>query len=138
MILFDDVVEVSDLTDLDSRLVFCIVAFDRRRVGTALVDRDLFRRSVPLDCFSATSAARTMSATVTASNPRSWNKPAAVSTRSSLVLAFFLARSDGSLAINLCLRARSSMAYRHYKNRANIQFAADAAHLALVPRFTVV
>ena len=47
MILFDDVVEVFDLTDLDARLSFRIVAFDRRRVGTALADRDLLRRSVP-------------------------------------------------------------------------------------------
>jgi hypothetical protein len=40
VILFGDVVEVFDLTDPDARLVFCIVAFDRRRVGAALVDRD--------------------------------------------------------------------------------------------------
>ena len=52
MILFDDVVEVFDLTDLDARLVFCIVAFDRRGVGTALVDRDLLRCAVPLDCLA--------------------------------------------------------------------------------------
>ena len=48
MVLFDDVVEVFDLTDLNARLSFGIVACDRRRVGTALVDRDLLRRSVPL------------------------------------------------------------------------------------------
>jgi hypothetical protein len=47
MILFDDIIEVFDLTDLDASLRFGIVAFDRRRVGTALVDRDLLRRSVP-------------------------------------------------------------------------------------------
>ena len=52
MILFDDVVEVFDLTDLDVGLSFGIVAFDRRYVGTALVDRDLLRRSVLLDCLA--------------------------------------------------------------------------------------
>jgi hypothetical protein len=49
MVLFDDVVEVFDLTELDARPAFGIVVFDRRRVGAALVDRDLFRRAVPLD-----------------------------------------------------------------------------------------
>jgi hypothetical protein len=49
VILFDDVVEVFDLTDLDANFSFGIVAFDRRRIGAALVDRDLLRRSVPLD-----------------------------------------------------------------------------------------
>jgi hypothetical protein len=49
MILFDDVVEVFDLTGLDARLSFGIVAFDRRCVGTTLVDRDLLRRSIPPD-----------------------------------------------------------------------------------------
>ena len=52
MILFDDVVEVFNLADLDGRLSFGIMAFDRRRVGTALVDRDLLRRSVLLDCLA--------------------------------------------------------------------------------------
>jgi hypothetical protein len=49
MILFDDVVEVFDLADLDACLSFGIVAFDRRGIGTALVDRDLLGRTVPLD-----------------------------------------------------------------------------------------
>jgi len=49
MILFDNVVKVLDLTDLDAGLSFGIVAFDRRGVGTALVDRDLLRRTIPLD-----------------------------------------------------------------------------------------
>ena len=52
MILFDDVVEVFNLTDLDGRLSFGIVAFDRRCAGTAFVDRDLLRRAVPLDCLA--------------------------------------------------------------------------------------
>jgi hypothetical protein len=52
MILFDDVVELFDLTDLDARLSFGIVAFDRRRVGTALVNRDLLRRAVLPDCLA--------------------------------------------------------------------------------------
>jgi hypothetical protein len=49
MILFDDIVEVSDLADLDACLSFGVVAFDRRSIGTALVDRNLLRRTVPLD-----------------------------------------------------------------------------------------
>ena len=49
MILFDDIVEVFDLTDLDARLSFGVMVFECRRVGTTLVDRDLLRRSVPLD-----------------------------------------------------------------------------------------
>jgi hypothetical protein len=45
MVLLDDVVEVFDLADLNARLVFGIVGLDRRRIGAALVDRDLRRRS---------------------------------------------------------------------------------------------
>src|SRR5208283_4641076 len=41
VVLFDDVVQIFDPTDFDVRLMFCAVAFDRRRVGAALVDRDL-------------------------------------------------------------------------------------------------
>jgi hypothetical protein len=43
MILFNDVVEILDLADLDSRVMVGIVADDRRRVGAAFVDRDLLR-----------------------------------------------------------------------------------------------
>jgi hypothetical protein len=46
MVLFDDVVEVLDLTDLNARLVFRVVAFDRSRVGPASVDCDLLGRSM--------------------------------------------------------------------------------------------
>jgi hypothetical protein len=46
MILFDDVAEAFDLTDLNARRIFGVVAFDRRRVGTAFVDRDFRRRSI--------------------------------------------------------------------------------------------
>ena len=49
MILFDDVVEVFDLTELDARPAFGIVVFDRRRVGAALVDRDLPRNTMTID-----------------------------------------------------------------------------------------
>ena len=42
-------VEVFNLTDLDARLSLGFVAFDLHRVAIALVDRDLLRRSVPLD-----------------------------------------------------------------------------------------
>ena len=40
MVLFDDVVEILTLADLDALLMFMIVILDRRRVGTALVDID--------------------------------------------------------------------------------------------------
>src|SRR5579871_2299590 len=49
MILFDNVVKVLDLTDLDAGLSFGIVPFDRRGVGRTFVDRDLLRRAIPLD-----------------------------------------------------------------------------------------
>jgi hypothetical protein len=42
-------VEVFAPVDLDACLNFGIVAFDRRDIGTALVDRDLLGRAVPLD-----------------------------------------------------------------------------------------
>ena len=41
VILFNDVVEVLHLPDLDASLMILIVVFDRCRVGAALVDRDL-------------------------------------------------------------------------------------------------
>jgi hypothetical protein len=41
MILFDDDVEVFDLTNRDARLSFGIVAFEGSGVGATLVDRDL-------------------------------------------------------------------------------------------------
>src|SRR5258705_7283931 len=41
--LVEDIREIFDMTDLDARLSFGIVAFDRRCVGTAPVDRDLLR-----------------------------------------------------------------------------------------------
>jgi hypothetical protein len=49
MILVNDVVKVFHLTDLDASLTILIVAFDRRRVGTALVDRDLLWSTVLSD-----------------------------------------------------------------------------------------
>jgi hypothetical protein len=49
MILLNNVVEIFDLTDLDARFVVGIVTFDRRRVGAALVDRDLLRRGIMPD-----------------------------------------------------------------------------------------
>ena len=52
MILFDDGVEVFDLADLDACLSFGLVAFNRRGIGTALVDRDLLGRTVPLNRFA--------------------------------------------------------------------------------------
>jgi hypothetical protein len=49
MVLFNDVIEVFDLTDLDACSMLRTVAFDRRRIGAALIDRDLLRRSIPPD-----------------------------------------------------------------------------------------
>ena len=43
MFLFNDVVEILDRADLDSRAMVGVATDDRRRVGTALVDRDLLR-----------------------------------------------------------------------------------------------
>jgi hypothetical protein len=48
MIPFGNIIEVFNLTDLDARPSFGIVAFDRRCVGATLVNRDFLRRSVPL------------------------------------------------------------------------------------------
>ena len=49
MVLFDDVVEVFDLTDLNACLMFGIVAVDGRSVSTALVNRDLLGLAVLTD-----------------------------------------------------------------------------------------
>jgi hypothetical protein len=45
MILLDDVREVFDLADLDFRFMLFVIAFNRRGVGAALVDRDLLGRA---------------------------------------------------------------------------------------------
>ena len=50
--MFDDVIQIFDLTDFDVRLMFSIVAFDRRRVGAALVDRDLLGGAMMTDRFA--------------------------------------------------------------------------------------
>jgi hypothetical protein len=49
MILFNDVVEILDMTDLDIRVLVGIVVDDRHRVGAAFVDRDLFRDTMTTD-----------------------------------------------------------------------------------------
>jgi hypothetical protein len=50
MVLLNDVIEIFDLAELDAGIVFGfvlrVVAFDRRRVGAALVDRDLLWRTI--------------------------------------------------------------------------------------------
>ena len=48
MVLFNDVVQVFDLPDLNAGSLR-VVAFDRRRVGAALVDRDLLRGAILSD-----------------------------------------------------------------------------------------
>ena len=52
MILFNDVVEILDLADLDSRVLVGVVAYDRRLVGAAFVDRDLLRNTMMTDGFA--------------------------------------------------------------------------------------
>jgi hypothetical protein len=52
MILFNDVVEILDLADLDSRAMVGVVTDDRRRVSTALVDRNLLRNTMTTDDLS--------------------------------------------------------------------------------------
>jgi len=47
MVLLDDVVEEFSLADLDVGVMLGVVAFDRRRVGAALVDGDLPRNAIP-------------------------------------------------------------------------------------------
>ena len=47
--LFNDVVEILDLADLDSRAMVGVVTDDRRRVGAAFVDRDLLRNTMTTD-----------------------------------------------------------------------------------------
>ena len=49
MVLFDDDVEVLDLTQLNRGLVVGVVALDRGRGGTAFVDGDLLGLAVQLD-----------------------------------------------------------------------------------------
>jgi len=49
VVLFDDVIQIFVLTDFDVRLVFHVVALDRRRVGATLVDCDLLWRAMMAD-----------------------------------------------------------------------------------------
>src|ERR1700720_1518095 len=47
--LVEDIREILGLTDLDIRVLFGVVAHDRRRVGAALVDRDRPRNTMTID-----------------------------------------------------------------------------------------
>jgi hypothetical protein len=49
VVLFNYIIQVFDLTDFDVRLMVRVVAFDRRRVGPALIDRDLLRGAMRTD-----------------------------------------------------------------------------------------
>src|SRR5438270_13010988 len=49
MILFDNVVEILDLTDGDCRAVLRIIALDGRFIGRTPVDGDLLRHAVAAD-----------------------------------------------------------------------------------------
>jgi hypothetical protein len=49
VILFDNVVQILVLTDFDIRFVLLVEAFDRRRVGAALVDCDLLWNAMLTD-----------------------------------------------------------------------------------------
>ena len=52
MILLNNVVEIFDLTDLDASFVLSVVTFEGRRVGAALVDRNLIRCGIMPDYFA--------------------------------------------------------------------------------------
>jgi hypothetical protein len=43
--LLDDIIEILDVADFDAGFMCCIVAFDRQRVGAALVDGNFLRRA---------------------------------------------------------------------------------------------
>jgi hypothetical protein len=49
VVVFKNIIEIFDLTDFDVRLMFCVVAFDRRLVCAALVDRDLLGYAMMTD-----------------------------------------------------------------------------------------
>ena len=49
MILFDDIVEILRLTDLNRRLLLSIAALNGRLIRSTLIDRNLLRRSLTLD-----------------------------------------------------------------------------------------
>jgi hypothetical protein len=49
VILLDDIVEVLALPNRDRRAVLGAIAFDPRRVGAALVDRDGLRKTIALN-----------------------------------------------------------------------------------------
>ena len=46
VVLFDDVIQIFDLTDFDVCLMFRVVTFERRRVGATFVNRDLLGDAV--------------------------------------------------------------------------------------------
>jgi hypothetical protein len=52
VILFNDVVEIFDLADLNVGVMVGVVVDDRFCVGTALVDRDLLRNTMTTDGFA--------------------------------------------------------------------------------------
>jgi hypothetical protein len=52
VILLEDVVEILDLPHFDVRIVLCVVAFNCRGVGAALIDRDLLGRAMIADCLA--------------------------------------------------------------------------------------
>jgi len=49
MVLFDDVVEILGLADVDSCLLLSVVALARRSVDTTLINRDLLGEAVTTD-----------------------------------------------------------------------------------------
>jgi hypothetical protein len=51
MVLFDDIIQVSDLTDSDGRAVLLVVALDGGFIGRTSVDRDRLREPVTADRF---------------------------------------------------------------------------------------
>jgi hypothetical protein len=62
MILFNNVVEILDLADINIRVMVGVVADDRRRVGTPFVDRDLLRNTMTTDGFAQETPSRAFGA----------------------------------------------------------------------------
>ena len=63
MIMFNDVVGIFDLADLDSLVMVGVVADDHRRGGAAFVDRDLLRNTMTTDGLAQEAQRRDVSST---------------------------------------------------------------------------
>jgi hypothetical protein len=77
MVLFDDIIEIFDAADFDVRFMLRIVAFDRCRVGAALVDRDLLRLAMLPASKGAYLTTQRLSVEWSTATPRSSSLPRA-------------------------------------------------------------